>query len=149
METIYILFISIVIIFCINIIYTTRKLKITDNQLRKLLVDNMLQLYTFSTKKQETKLATLFHPKVLDVYRKLVANPNCAVLDYCTMRVENDLIWTANETHNRRFYSYKDNEKKELELINNSLTTFDKLLLDKLYIAVKENTDTLVTRLFL
>jgi len=146
----YILFIGTVILFCINVIITNRRGKITDKQLSELLVDLMMKEFDIVKDKSNSQLTKLFHPKVIELYRQIIANPNCAIVDPFCLKIHNTEIWIVNSVYDRRFYSHKLDTKEQLDKeINQFLSYYDKLLLDKLAKAIKANQDTMVTKLFI
>ena len=58
-------------------------------------------------------------------------------------------ILIANSIDSRKFHTQNDELKNNIELINESLTKFDKILLEKIANSYKNRENNLVTRFFL
>lgn len=92
-----------------------------------------------------------FSPKVLEVYRSILTNPNAWELSPYILSNENlgIEIWAANEVNNRYFRETKKLELDDILLWNKELTPYDKILLDKLIIALRERKEAIIAKFFI
>ena len=126
-----------------GIYYIIYKNKVTKDKFIQTLIDNV--------NLQNINLDNCFSKEVIDVYLDVLKNTNDWQIGNCVLENKKlkKQIWIANEINNRSFYSNCSDEKIELEKINNDLTKFDKILLEKISISYKDRENGLVTRFFL
>lgn len=126
-----------------GIYYIIHKNKVTKDKFVQTLIDNV--------NLQNINLDNCFSKEVIDVYLDVLKNTNDWQIGNCVLENKKlkKQIWIANEINNRAFYSNCSEEKIELEKINNDLTKFDKILLEKISISYKDRENGLVTRFFL
>jgi hypothetical protein len=74
---------------------------------------------------------SLFHPKVWEIYQEYINNPESWRTAHCFITNGIDSVWSENGISNRTFYG------KQYEGINEKLTHYDQLVLDKIVWAVK------------
>jgi hypothetical protein len=132
-----------IIILIFGIYFIIYKNKVTKDKFIHTLIDNV--------NLENINLDNCFSKEVIDVYIDVLKNTNDWQLGNCVLENKKNRksIWIANDIQNRAFYTQCDEIKKELELINNSLTKFDKILLEKIAISYKNRENGLVTRFFL
>lgn len=126
-----------------GIYYIIHKNKVTKDKFVQTLIDNV--------NLQNINLDNCFSKEVIDVYLDVLKNTNDWQIGNCVLENKKlkKQIWIANEINSRAFYSNCSEEKIELEKINNDLTKFDKILLEKISISYKDRENGLVTRFFL
>jgi hypothetical protein len=126
-----------------GIYFITYKNKVTKDKFIHTLIDNVNLV--------NINLDNCFSKEVIDIYIDVLKNTNDWQIGNCVLKNDktNIQIWTANDIQNRGFYSQDDIVKKDLELLNNSLTKFDKILLDKISNSYNNRENNLVTRFFL
>jgi hypothetical protein len=126
-----------------GIYYIIHKNKVTKDKFVQILIDNV--------NLQNINLDNCFSKEVIDVYLDVLKNTNDWQIGNCILENKKlkKQIWIANEINSRSFYSNCSYEKIELEKINNDLTKFDKILLEKISISYKDRENGLVTRFFL
>ena len=130
-------------ILVFGIYFIIYKNKVTKDKFIHTLIDNV--------NLENINLDNCFSKEVIDVYIDVLKNTNDWKLDSYVLKNHktNIQIWTANDIENRGFYTHNDELKKDLELINKSLTKFDKILLEKIANSYKNRENNLVTRFFL
>ena len=138
-----ILLLANIFILVFGIYFIIYKNKVTKDKFIQTLIDNV--------NLENINLDNCFSKKVIDVYLDVLKNTNDWQIGNCVLKnyKTNIQIWTANDIENRCFYTHNDELKKDLELINESLTKFDKILLDKIANSYKNRENNLVTRFFL
>ena len=132
-----------IFILVFGIYFIIYKNKVTKDKFIHTLIDNV--------NLENINLDNCFTKEVIDVYIDVLKNTNDWQIGNCVLKNDktNIQIWTSNDIQNRGFYSQDDSEKKDLDLLNNSLTKFDKILLDKIANSYKNRENNLVTRFFL
>lgn len=130
-------------ILVFGIYFIIYKNKVTKDKFIHMLIDNV--------NLENINLDNCFTKEVIDVYIDVLKNTNDWQIGNCILKNDktNIQIWTSNDIQNRGFYSQDDSVKKDLDLLNNSLTKFDKILLDKIANSYKNRENNLVTRFFL
>ena len=126
-----------------GIYYIIHKNKVTKDKFVQTLIDNV--------NLQNINLNNCFSKEVIDIYLDVLKNTNDWQLGNCVLENKKlkKQIWIANEINSRVFYSNCSDEKIELKKINNDLTKFDKILLEKISISYRDRESCLVTRFFL
>lgn len=126
-----------------GIYFIIYKNKVTKDKFIHTLIDNV--------NLENINLDNCFSKEVIDIYIDVLKNTNDWQIGNCVLKNDkiNIQIWTSNDIQNRGFYSQDETVKKDLELLNNSLTKFDKILLDKISNSYKNRENNLVTRFFL
>ncbi|WP_134339533.1 hypothetical protein [Flavobacterium psychrophilum] len=114
-----------IFILVFGIYFIVYKNKVAKDKFIQTLIDNVML--------ENINLDNCFSKEVIDVYIDVLKNTNDWQIGSCVLKNDktNIQIWIANDIQNRGFYSQDNNVKKDLELLNNSLTKFDKILLDK------------------
>ncbi|WP_420287285.1 hypothetical protein VT569_05115 [Flavobacterium psychrophilum] len=132
-----------IFILVFGIYFIVYKNKVTKDKFIHTLIDNV--------NLENINLDNCFSKEVIDVYIDVLKNTNDWQIGSCVLKNDktNIQIWIANDIQNRGFYSQDNIAKKDLELLNNSLTKFDKILLDKISNSYKNRENNLVTRFFL
>lgn len=138
-----ILLIANIFILLVGIYFIIHKNKVTKDKLIHTLIDNV--------NLENINLDNCFSKEVIDVYLDVLKNTNDWTLGNYTLENKkiNKSIWIANDVNNRYFYTHNTDEKKNLENINNTLTKFDKILLEKIALSYKNMENGLVTRFFI
>jgi len=138
-----ILLLANIFILVFGIYFIIYKNKVTKDKFIQTLIDNV--------NLENINLDNCFSKEVIDVYLDVLKNTNDWQIGNCTLKNEKTKqeIWIANDIDNRKFYTHNDDLKKDLELINKSLTKFDKILLDKIANSYKNRENNLLTRFFL
>ncbi len=138
-----ILLLGNIFILVFGIYFIIYKNKVTKDKFIQTLIDNV--------NLENINLDNCFSKEVIDVYLDVLKNTNDWQIGNCTLKNEKTKqeIWIANDIDNRKFYTHNDDLKKDLELINESLTKFDKILLDKIANSYKNRENNLLTRFFL
>jgi hypothetical protein len=138
-----ILLLANILILVFGIYFIIHKNKVTKDKFIKTLIDNV--------NLENINLGNCFSKEVIDVYIDVLKNTNDWHLGHCVLENKKlkKKIWTSNEIHNRSFYTYDEDLKEEVNLINNSLTKFDKILLDKIVNSYKNRESSLVTKFFI
>ncbi|SHH17136.1 hypothetical protein SAMN05444372_11924 [Flavobacterium micromati] len=142
MTTNILLFANIIILI-FGIYYIIYKNKVTKDKFIETLIDNV--------NLQNINLENCFSKEVIDVYFDVLKNTNDWQTGSCVLenKKTKTSIWTSNEIQNRAFYSQDSEIKKELKVINDKLTKYDKILLDKIAKNYQNRESGLVTRFFL
>ena len=138
-----ILLLANIIILIFGIYYIIYKNKVTKDKFIQTLIDNV--------NLQNINLENCFSKEVIDVYLDVLKNTNDWQIGNCVLenKQTKKSIWISNEIQNREFYSQDSETKKELEVINDKLTKYDKILLDKIAKSYQNRESGLVTRFFL
>jgi hypothetical protein len=138
-----ILLLANIFILVFGIYFIIYKNKVTTDKFIQTLIDNV--------NLENINLDNCFSKEVIDVYLDVLKNTNDWQIGNCVLKNEKTKqeIWIANSIDNRKFYTHNDELKKHLELINESLTKFDKILLDKIANSYKNRENNLVARFFL
>jgi len=138
-----ILLLANILILVFGIYYIIHKNKVKKDKFIQTLIDNV--------NLQNINLDNCFSKEVIDVYLDVLKNTNDWQLGNCVLENKKlkKQIWISNEINSRGFYSNCSEEKIELEKINNNLTKFDKILLEKISISYRDRESGLVTRFFL
>ena len=138
-----ILLLANIFILVFGIYFIIYKNKVTKDKFIQTLIDNV--------NLENINLDNCFSKEVIDVYLDVLKNTNDWQIGNCTLINEKTKqeIWIANSIDSRKFYTHNDELKNKLELINESLTKFDKILLDKIASSYKNRENNLVTRFFL
>ena len=138
-----ILLLANIFILVFGIYFIIYKNKVTKDKFIQTLIDNV--------NLENINLDNCFSKEVIDVYLDVLKNTNDWQIGNCTLKNEKTKqeIWIANSIDSRKFYTHNDELKNKLELINESLTKFDKILLDKIANSYKNRENILVTRFFL
>ena len=138
-----ILLLANIFILVFGIYFIIYKNKVTKDKFIQTLIDNV--------NLENINLDNCFSKEVIDVYLDVLKNTNDWQIGNCTLKNEKTKqeIWIANSIDSRKFYTQKDELKNQFELINESLTKFDKILLDKIANSYKNRENNLVTRFFL
>ena len=137
-----ILLLANIIILVFGIYYIIRKNKVTKDKFIQTLIDNV--------NLENINLDNCFTKEVIDVYLDVLKNTNDWELGTCVLenKKTNIKIWTSNDINNRGFYEGV-RKTEENDLLNKSLTKYDKILLDKISNSYKNRESGLVTRFFL
>ena len=132
-----------IFILVFGIYFIIYKNKVTKDKFIHTLIDNV--------NLENINLDNCFTKEVIDVYIDVLKNTNDWQIGNCVLKNDktNIQIWTSNDIQNRGFYSQDKKKKKDLDSLNNSLTKFDKILLDKIANSYKNRENNLVTRFFL
>ena len=138
-----ILLLANIFILVFGIYFIIYKNKVTKDKFIQTLIDNV--------NLENINLDNCFSKEVIDVYLDVLKNTNDWQIGNCTLKNEKTKqeIWIANSIDSRKFYTQNDELKNQFELINESLTKFDKILLDKIANSYKNRENNLVTRFFL
>ena len=138
-----ILLLANIFILVFGIYFIIYKNKVTKDKFIQTLIDNV--------NLENINLDNCFSKEVIDVYLDVLKNTNDWQIGNCVLKNEKTKqeIWIANSIDNRKFYAQNDELKNKLELINESLTKFDKILLDKIANSLKNRENNLITRFFI
>jgi hypothetical protein len=98
-------------------------------------------------KPKSVDILSLFHPKVWEIYKEYMSNPESWRSGHCTITNGTDTIWAENTVENRRFYDYS--KTSTYEQINKQLTHYDQLLMDRLVEAVRNREKMISLKIFL
>ena len=138
-----ILLLANIFILVFGIYFIIYKNKVTKDKFIQTLIDNV--------NLENINLDNCFSKEVIDVYLDVLKNTNDWQIGNCTLKNEKTKqeFWIENSIDSRKFYTHNDELKNQFELINESLTKFDKILLEKIANSYKNRENNLVTRFFL
>ncbi len=143
METIIILLITNIFIVIIGIIINTRVSIIRKNKWIELMVDRITI--------ENINLTDCFSKDVISLYLNVLKETNRYSLGDCLLKEEGNeiTVWASNTIESRRFCTHDTELYEQVKEMNNKLTYYDKMLLDKLIQCFKNRQDKLVTKFFI
>lgn len=143
MEAIITLLIANIFIVIIGIVINTKVSKIRKNKWIEFMVDKVTL--------ENINTTDCFSKDVISFYLNVLKETNRYSLGNCILQEQGNEIsvWAANDITSRRFYTHNTELAKQVKIMNNKLTCYDKILLDKLVQSFKSRQDKLVTKFFI
>lgn len=143
MEAIITLLIANIFIVIIGIVINTRVSKIRKNKWIEFMVDKVTL--------ENINPTDCFSKDVISFYLNVLKETNRYSLGNCILQEQGNEIsvWAANDITSRRFYTHNTELAEQVKIMNNKLTCYDKILLDKLVQSFKSRQDKLVTKFFI
>jgi len=143
MEIITGLLIVNILILIAGIFYITRQNKVK--------IDRWLEVMVDRISLENIHLTDCFSKEVIELYLDVLKDTNKFSLTKHTLDKAGSKmrIWATNDWDSRRFYTQEKELETECKRLNDNLTHWDKILLDKLVTSFRDRQDKLVTKFFL